>query len=106
DLENLIYYKSHIVLESGGLKSLPKNTIIDINEAAKIYSGALEELLQKFPEGSEEYTDIKDTLVDLQDKAASKIGQDYGIDFYELNMVIEHYSDAKIGTGSLAIEYL
>lgn len=24
DLENLIYYKSHIVLESGGLKSLPK----------------------------------------------------------------------------------
>ncbi|VEU55251.1 DNA-directed RNA polymerase subunit beta' [Metamycoplasma orale] len=106
DLENLIYYKSHIVLESGGLKSLPKNTIIDINEAAKIYSGALEELLQKFPEGSEEYIDIKDTLVDLQDKAASKIGQDYGIDFYELNMVIEHYSDAKIGTGSLAIEYL
>jgi len=30
DLENLIYYKSHIVLESGGLKSLPKNTIIII----------------------------------------------------------------------------
>ncbi|MDC8919247.1 DNA-directed RNA polymerase subunit beta' [Metamycoplasma hyosynoviae] len=106
DLENLIYYKSHIVLESGGLKSLPKNTIIDINEAANIYKSALEELIQRFEKGTEEYEDIRETLDDLVEKATSKIGQDYGIDFYELNMVIEHYTEAKIGTGSLAIEYL
>ena len=106
DLENLIYYKSHIVLESGGLKSLPKNTIIDINEAANIYKDALEELIQRFEPGTEDYDDIKETLDDLVEKATSKIGQDYGIDFYELNEVIEHYSDAKIGTGALAIEYL
>ena len=106
DLENLIYYKSHIVLESGGLKSLPKNTIIDINEAANIYKDALEELIQRFEPDTEDYDDIKETLDDLVEKATSKIGQDYGIDFYELNEVIEHYSDAKIGTGALAIEYL
>lgn len=106
DLENLIYYKSHIVLENGGLKSLPKNTIIDINEAAKIYKDALEELLARYEKGSEEYEDIKETYDDLIEKATSKIGQDYGIDFYEINEVIEHYTDAKIGTGAAAIEYL
>ncbi|AWX42761.1 DNA-directed RNA polymerase subunit beta' [Metamycoplasma cloacale] len=106
DLENLIYYKSHIVLESGGLKSLQKNTIIDINDAAMIYKDALEELLQRFEPDTEDYDDIKETLDDLVDKATSKIGQDYGIDFYELNDVIEHYSEAKIGTGAKAIEYL
>ena len=94
DLENLIYYKSHIVLENGGLKSLPKNTIIDINEAAKIYKDALEELLARYEKGSEEYEDIKETYDDLIEKATSKIGQDYGIDFYEINEVIEHYTDA------------
>ncbi|QJG66140.1 DNA-directed RNA polymerase subunit beta' [Mycoplasma phocoeninasale] len=106
ELENLIYYKNHIVLENGGLKSLPKNQIIEINEAAIIYKDALEELLQRFSPGSEEYEDIKETLDSLIEKASSKIGQEYGIDFYELNEVIEHYSDAKIGTGALAIEYL
>ncbi|TPE57557.1 DNA-directed RNA polymerase subunit beta' [[Mycoplasma] falconis] len=106
ELENLIYYKNHIVLESGGLKSLPKNQIIEINEAAIIYKAALEELLGRFEEGTEDYEDIKETLDNLVEKATSKIGQEYGIDFYELNEVIEHYSDAKIGTGALAIEYL
>ncbi|MGC7170904.1 DNA-directed RNA polymerase subunit beta' [Metamycoplasma hominis] len=106
ELENLIYYKNHIVLEDGGLKSLPKNQIIEINEAAIIYRNALEELLERFQEGTEEYDDIKETLDSLIEKATSKIGQEYGIDFYELNEVIEHYSDAKIGTGALAIEYL
>ncbi|WP_373437087.1 DNA-directed RNA polymerase subunit beta' [Metamycoplasma equirhinis] len=106
ELENLIYYKNHIVLEDGGLKSLPKNQIIEINDAAVIYKAALEELLLRFEENSEAYEDIKDTLDTLVDKATSKIGQEYGIDFYELNEVIEHYCDAKIGTGALAIEYL
>ncbi|AZG68864.1 DNA-directed RNA polymerase subunit beta' [Mycoplasma struthionis] len=106
ELENLIYYKSHIVLEDGGLKSLPKNQIIEINEAAIIYKAALEELIQRFEKGSEEYEDIHETLEALVEKATSKIGQEYGIDFYELNEVIEHYSNAKIGTGALAIEYL
>ncbi|WP_412031411.1 DNA-directed RNA polymerase subunit beta' [Metamycoplasma buccale] len=106
DLENLIYYKSHIVLESGGLKALPKNQIIDINEAAVIYRDALTELLARFKEDSEEYEDIKEILDTLIEKATSKIGQDYGIDFYEINEVIEHYSEAKIGTGAIAIEYL
>ncbi|TPR53519.1 DNA-directed RNA polymerase subunit beta' [Metamycoplasma neophronis] len=106
ELENLIYYKNHIVLENGGLKSLPKNQIIEINEAAIIYKAALEELLERFEPGTEEYDDIKETLDSLVEKATSKIGQEYGIDFYELNEVIEHYSDAKIGTGAIAIEYL
>ncbi len=106
ELENLIYYKNHIVLESGGLKSLPKNQIIEINAAAIIYKAALEELLERFEPETEEYDDIKETLDSLVEKATSKIGQEYGIDFYELNEVIEHYSDAKIGTGALAIEYL
>ncbi|ACF07129.1 DNA-directed RNA polymerase subunit beta' [Metamycoplasma arthritidis] len=106
DLENLIYYKSHIVLESGGIKALPKNLIIDINVAAVIYKDALEELITRFEPGTEDYEDIRETLDNLIEKASSKIGQDYGIDFYELNEVIEHYSEAKIGTGAQAIEYL
>ncbi|WP_036436833.1 DNA-directed RNA polymerase subunit beta' [Mycoplasma elephantis] len=105
-IENIIYYKSHIVLESGGLKNLPKNTIIEINDAAIIYKNALLELRDRFEEGSEEYEDITEQLNELVNIADSKIGHDYGIDFYELNDIIEMYSDAKIGTGSKAIEYL
>ncbi|PYF43070.1 DNA-directed RNA polymerase subunit beta' [Metamycoplasma alkalescens] len=110
ELENLIYYKNHIVVEDGGLKSLPKNLIIEINDAAVIYKEALDELLTRFdpnnPEDQEAYEDISETIEQLVEKATSKIGQEYGIDFYELNEVIEYYSDARIMTGAKAIEYL
>ncbi|MCV3733532.1 DNA-directed RNA polymerase subunit beta' [Mycoplasma enhydrae] len=110
ELENLIYYKNHIVVEDGGLKSLPKNLIIEINDAGTIYRNALEELLERFDSKNEDdkeaYEDIQNTISELVEKATSKIGQEYGIDFYELNEVIEHYSSAKIMTGALAIEYL
>ncbi|MGX9395721.1 DNA-directed RNA polymerase subunit beta' [Mycoplasma sp. 1573] len=106
DYENLIYYKSHIVLESDGLKSLPKNKIIEVNNAGPIYRDALQELAYRFEEGSEERLDIEEAIENLIEKGESKIGQDYGIDFYEFNDIIQEYSNAKIATGSKAIEYL
>ena len=105
-IEGIIYYKSHIVLESGGLKSLPKNLIIEINEAAIIYREALLEIREKFEESSFEYQEISEAIESLEEKAMSKMGKDYGIDFYELNEIIEEYSEAKIDTGAKAIEYL
>lgn len=105
-IEGLIYYKSHIVLESGGLKSLPQNQIIEINEAAFIYREALLEIREKFTPDSFEYKDIDEAIKNLEEKATSKMGKDYGIDFYELNEIIEEYSEAKIDTGAKAIEYL
>ncbi|MBZ4212667.1 DNA-directed RNA polymerase subunit beta' [Mycoplasma sp. U97] len=106
DLEKLIYYKSHIVLEDGGLKNLPKNTIIDISEAAIIYRDALTELKERFNKDSEEYEFISEALTELEQYAVSQTGQDYGIDFYEYNEIIQEFSDARISTGSKAIEYL
>ncbi|ENY70200.1 DNA-directed RNA polymerase beta' chain [Mycoplasmopsis bovigenitalium 51080] len=111
ELEKLIYYKSHIVLEDGGLKSLKKNTIIDISDAAAIYYEALLELKDKFdPNGDEfeqeAYEVIDEAITELTEQATSKMGQDYGIDFYEYNEIIHEYSDALISTGSKAIEYL
>lgn len=106
DLEKLIYYKSHIVLEDGGLKSLHKNAIIDIADAAVIYRDALVELRDRYKEGDDEYDVINESLEELQEYASSKMGKDYGIDFYEYNDIIHEYSDAKISTGSKAIEYL
>ncbi|WP_027332806.1 DNA-directed RNA polymerase subunit beta' [Mycoplasmopsis gallinarum] len=110
DLEKLIYYKSHIVLEDGGLKSLRKNTIIDISDAAIIYQDALLELRDRFNKDNEDEADsyeiINEALEQLQEYATSKVGKDYGIDFYEYNEIIEEFSDAKISTGSHAIEYL
>ncbi|MDP4043054.1 DNA-directed RNA polymerase subunit beta' [Mycoplasmopsis arginini] len=110
ELENLIYYKNHIVVEDGGLKSLPKNLIIEINDAAVIYKEALDELLTRFdpknPDHQQAYEEISETIEQLVEKATSKIGQEYGIDFYELNDIIQHYSEAKIMTGARAIEYL
>ncbi len=105
-IEDLIYFKSHIVLEDGGLKSLPKNEIIEINRAAVIYRDALLEIRSKHTKNSEAFEDIQMAIDDLEEMATSKIGKDYGIDFYELNEIIEEYSDAKIGTGAKAIEYL
>lgn len=105
-LEGVIYYKSHIVLESGGLKSLPKNLIIEINEAAVIYRDALMEIRDKFDVDSNEYKEITTAIEDLEERATSKEGKDYGIDFYELNEIIEEYSDARIDSGAKAIEFL
>lgn len=105
-LEGVIYYKSHIVLESGGLKSLPKNLIIEINEAAAIYRSALMEIREKFQPNSEEYEEITGAIEELEERATSKEGKDYGIDFYELNEIIEEYSDARIDSGAKAIETL
>ncbi|MEA4115374.1 DNA-directed RNA polymerase subunit beta' [Mycoplasma sp. 744] len=110
DLEKLIYYKSHIVLESGNLESLKQNSIIDISDAAIVYQEVLYELKNKLDPNDEDYEEkfetISDTLEELQSFATSKVGKDYGVDFYEYNEIIEEYSDAKIGTGSKAIEYL
>ncbi|MBU4689705.1 DNA-directed RNA polymerase subunit beta' [Mycoplasma zalophidermidis] len=112
ELEKLIYYKSHIVLEDGGLKALKKNAIIDISDAAIVYYEALKELKEKFdPESEDEfdieaYEVIEEAINDLKEQATSKMGQDYGIDFYEYNDIIHEYSDARISTGSKAIEYL
>ncbi|VEU75734.1 DNA-directed RNA polymerase subunit beta' [Mycoplasmopsis maculosa] len=106
DLEKLIYYKSHIVLEDGGLKSLQKNSIIDISEAGIVYTDALNELRNRFDKDSEEYEIISESIMDLEEYATSKMGKDYGIDFYEYNEIIHEFSDAHISTGSKAIEYL
>ncbi|PAK21078.1 DNA-directed RNA polymerase subunit beta' [Mycoplasmopsis agassizii] len=106
DLENVIYYKSHIILESGGLKNLPKNKIININNAAEIYKNVLIELKERLPDDEEAQEIIDESLNEIIEISESKSGPDYGVDFYELNEVIEEYSDAKIATGSRAIEYL
>ena len=105
-IENIIYFKAHIVLESGGLKSLPKNEIIDINYAPVIYRNALLEIKSNYKEGTEAYEEITFAIEELEETAVSKIGKDYGVDFYELNEIIEEYSGAKISTGAKAIEYL
>ncbi|MGZ9432751.1 DNA-directed RNA polymerase subunit beta', partial [Mycoplasma sp. 613B] len=105
-LESLIYYKAHIILESGDIKALPKNQIIELNEAGVIYRDALIEIRSRYKEGTEAYEELSEALKDLTELASSKIGKEYGIDFYELNEIIEEYSDAKISTGSAAIEYL
>ena len=105
-IEDIIYFKAHIVLESGGLKSLPKNEIININTAPIIYRNALLEIIKTLEKDSEEYQEVLLSIQELEQLSISKIGKDYGIDFYELNEIIEEYSGAKIGTGAKAIEYL
>ncbi|OYD27019.1 DNA-directed RNA polymerase subunit beta' [Mycoplasma testudineum] len=106
DLESVIYYKSHIVLESGGLKNLPKNKIININNAAEIYKNALLEVKELTKDDPDAQEIIDESLEDIFTMTESKQTSDYGVDFYELNEVIEEYSNAKIDTGSRAIEYL
>lgn len=118
EIEALIYYTSHIVVESGNLESLPKNTVIYSDNAALIYRDALEEIRAKLdrnnPEDAEIFEEISEALIDLSNlkqSNSSKRGErqqekDYGIDFYEYNEIIEEYSDARIKTGSDAIEYL
>ncbi|CAM9125278.1 DNA-directed RNA polymerase subunit beta' [Mycoplasma todarodis] len=105
-IENLIYFKSHIVVESGDIKALPKNAIININDAAILYRDALKEIQAKYSKDSMEFEDIQMAVEELEETASSKMGKDYGIDFYEINSIIEQYSEAKIMTGAKAIEYL
>ncbi|EFF41507.1 RNA polymerase Rpb1, domain 1 [Mycoplasmopsis alligatoris A21JP2] len=106
DLEQVIYYKSHVILDNGNLTSLNKNQIISVNDAAVIYERALNELMTLYPKDSDEYMDLKEGYDTLIEFAASKTGKDFGVDFYDFNELIHEYSTAKIGTGSKAIEYL
>ncbi|WP_435130356.1 DNA-directed RNA polymerase subunit beta' [Mycoplasma sp. 6243] len=106
DLEKLIYYKSHIVLETGNLKSLKKNTIVNINEAPEFYLEVLREMLTLEYDDPDAIEEIQQTLDELLEYAQSEDGKSFGIDFYSYNEVIEEFTDAKIGTGSNAIEYL
>ena len=105
-IESIIYFKSHIVLDAGELKSISKNEIIDINKAAVVYRNVFRELIAKFKPGTDEYEDIRLAIEELEETASSKIGKDYGIDFYELNEIIHEYSSAKISTGAKAIQTL
>ncbi|MDI4567539.1 MAG: DNA-directed RNA polymerase subunit beta' [Mycoplasma sp.] len=105
-IENIIYFRSHIVLESGGLKSLTQYEIIEINKAAIIYRNTLLEIQSKYKKGSDEYEDIGAAIDELEQTASSKLGQDYGVDFYYCNDIIHQYSNAKINTGAEAINYL
>lgn len=105
-LESIIYYKSHIVLDNAGLTSLFKNQIIEINQAAVIYRNALFEIRDRYKPESKHYKELTSHIEELESLALSKIGRDYGIDFYEYNEIIEEYTGAKINTGSAAIEYL
>ena len=105
ELEDIIYFRSHIILETGNLKSIVKNRIININEAPIIYRAVLREILENVTDKFA-IEDIKIKISELEELASSRLGKDYGIDFYELNEIIEQYSDAKIGVGAEAIEYL
>lgn len=106
DLENIVYFKSHIVLETGGLKTLSKYMVLTINDAVVKYYEVLNELLEKQEPNSDAYNDIKETIENLNEDVSSQLGRDYGIDFYIYNEVIETYSDAKFGVGAEAIEYI
>ena len=112
EIDDIVYFKSHIVLESGGLKTLPQNEVIDINSAPVTYRKALRELQERFAPDSSEYKEIDEAVKELEEEATSKLGADYGIDFYELNETLEYYSEksgkgtVKIDTGAKAIEYI
>lgn len=85
---------------------MQKNKIIDISEAGLIYKNALVEILETYEPETDEYEAVAEALSELTDLASSKIGREYGIDYYELNEVIQEFSDARIATGTEAIEYL
>lgn len=104
-IESVIYYKAHIVVESGGLKTLPKNLVIEISEAAVIYYDALNEIKDKCKD-ERDLEIITYSISELEANSTSKTGKSYGIDFYELNEIIHRYSEAKIMTGAMAIDYL
>ena len=123
EIEDITYFKSHIVLNDVigtvdgkeiRFKNLTKNTVINVNKAPQLYLSALEQLLEYWKDRKEEgvedaeyaIEDIEDGIAELTEIASSKIGKDYGVDYYELNDIIEDYSEAKISTGAKAIEAL
>jgi len=94
-IEDLIYFKAHMVVETGGYKSVPRYELIEINKAAVTYRNILNEILQNYKKDTEAYQEISLCIETLEEMASSKIGKDYGVDFYELNEVIEEYSDVR-----------
>ncbi len=107
--EDISYFKSHIVVDTGDLKtSIKFKDVIDIRTAPNIYRDAMEEILKTKanklkPDSIEE---IKDELRELIAVATSDVGKDYGIDYYRYNNLLKRYAGVDITTGASAIKKL
>ncbi len=105
ELDSLIYFKSHIVYDNAGIKSIKPNTLIDLQHAPSIYRKILNSIkdLQTSKQAKQE---IADKIAILEEESKGEMGQNYGIDFYDYNDFISLYSDVKIGTGAEAVKIL
>jgi len=107
DLERVIYFKAHIVVDVGGLKSIKERQIIKLEEAPKIYSKILKEILEsnKLKDGERKL--IEKELEELVIKANYDTSmREYGIDFYKYNNFVSKHSKVVIDSGAKAVKEL
>ncbi len=106
--EDIAYFKSHIVVDTGGLKTLKYKDVIDIRTAPNVYRDAIEEILKTRIKklSKSDILDIKENLKDLVQIATSDVGKDYGIDYYRYNNLLKQYAGVDITTGASALKKL
>ncbi|BDV03733.1 MAG: DNA-directed RNA polymerase subunit beta' [Candidatus Hepatoplasma scabrum] len=103
ELDSIIYFKAHIIYDNGGFFSIKERDIIQIQDAGSKYRNILLKLRNN-AKNKELVKKVDKKILQLEKEAASDIGQNYGIDFYEYNNFIRNHSNIKIGTGAETIK--
>ena len=103
-LEDIIYYNAHIVLNVGESKVLRYKQYIDEKTGRVDFIPALEEVKEilkaRGEESSYDYTVVEDHI------AALKNERNQSFDYYGISNLICKYTGAKMGEGAGAIEQL
>ncbi|AHK22601.1 DNA-directed RNA polymerase subunit beta' [Candidatus Hepatoplasma crinochetorum Av] len=99
ELDSIIYFKAHIIYDNGGFFSIKEREIIQIQDAGSKYRKILT-ILRNNAKNKELLKKVDEKILQLEKEAASDIGQNYGLDFYEYNNFIASHSNIRIGTGA------
>ena len=105
DYEAVIYFKSHIVINNGGIKKIPGKTVLNVQNAASTYLKILKAIKENTKD-VEIANAINIKMGNLVEEATSNTGQNHGIDFNDYNDFIASVSDVRIGTGAESIKRL
>ena len=99
ELEEIIYFVSHICLESGNSKKIKKGQYLDENISRRVFGEIINEFKDKLPSDSLDAKKAEIYLNNINDK-------DSVLNYFSISNFISKHTGIKFGEGAEAIKYL